>query len=267
MTINLMKLREGEDIMMTINGILNSRSLYELVCAAEEFCQKNIIRENDDVCMKLKEQLEISAENDYLTLLSSYVVAAEDGDEVIEALYEFVENCKDFVEADEDMTHQVTKEEFETILDECQTKCSVLDCINESNIMNPIEVPYYSQHRETCVQIKNNVINLFLPKIDINKNTREYIAEEIGTILYNILLTKLDMEYIRHEMNRYIPETREKNDIKTNELFKDYFYNVVLYKERKPGIYPVFDDHMRRVIILGFFKRIIDEYLNEKMLD
>ena len=30
-------------------------------------------------------------------------------------------------------------------------------------------------------------------------------------------------------------------------------------------MYPVYDEHMKRIIILGFFKRIIDKYLNEKI--
>lgn len=42
-----------------------------------------------------------------------------------------------------------------------------------------------------------------------------------------------------------------------------YFYQVILYQERKPGTYTKFDDHMRRVIILEFYKRIITAYLEK----
>lgn len=44
-----------------------------------------------------------------IVMLSAYMSAAEDGEEIIEALYEFVSNCKGFTEADDDMTQQVTK--------------------------------------------------------------------------------------------------------------------------------------------------------------
>ena len=47
------------------------------------------------------------------------------------------------------------------------------------------------------------------------------------------------------------------------QLFKKYFYDVVLYKERKPGIYTKFDEHMKRVIVLEFYKKIIQLYLEE----
>ena len=56
---------------MTINGIKKSKTLHELVSAVESFCKENLVRENDEVCMELKEQLEFATQNDYLTLLSS----------------------------------------------------------------------------------------------------------------------------------------------------------------------------------------------------
>ena len=64
------------------------------------------------------------------------------------------------------------------------------------------------------------------------------------------------------EMCRYIPEARQTEKT-TRQLFKEYFYAVVLYTDRKPGIYLEFDDHMRRVIVMEFFKRIIVQYLLE----
>lgn len=245
---------------MTINNILNSRTLQELLDATEEFCKKAIIRDNDDVCIELREKLASSEDNEYLVILASYMSAAEDGDEIIEALYEFAANCKGFVEADEETTRQVTKEEFETVLAECEDKCALISCIEDSHVLNVAEVPMYNQYREFALRFKNDAINLFLPRIDINKNIREYIAEELGMMLYNVLTKSLDIDFIRHEMNRYIPETRNEEEITVRQLFKKYFYQVVLYQERKPGIYTKFDDHMRRVIILEFFRRIITAY-------
>lgn len=247
---------------MIINNILNSRTLQELLDATEEFCKKAIIRDNDDICIELQEELASTKDNEYLIILASYMSAAEDGDEIIEALYEFAANCKGFVEADEETTQQVTKEEFETVLEECEDKCAVLSCIEDSHMLNVAEVPMCNQYREFALKFKNNVINLFLPRIDSNKNIKEYIAEELGVILYKVLNTKLDEDFIRHELHRYIPETR-REELRTKQLFVKYFYQVLLYQDRKPGIYTEFDDHMRRVIILEFYKRIIATYLDK----
>ena len=81
-------------------------------------------------------------------------------------------------------------------------------------------------------------------------------------MLYDVIKTKIPPEEIKHEISKYIPETRTA-DKTVRQLFKEYFYNVVLYKERKPGIYTEFDEHMKHVIILEFFKRIIVQYLRE----
>ena len=248
---------------MNANLILKSKTLAELLDAIDECCRTFIIRENDDEIMQLKDQVIEITDNDYIVMLAAYVCTAEDGDEVIEALYEFVANCKGFVEAEEEMTQQVTKEEFETVLAECEDKCALMSCIEDSHIINVAEVPMYNQFREFGLRIKNNAINLFLPKIELNKNVREYIAEELALILYNVLKTKLDEEFIQHELYRYIPDAR-REELKTKQLFVKYFYQVLLYQERKPGIYTKFDDHMRRVIILEFYKRIIAAYLDKK---
>lgn len=117
--------------------------------------------------------------------------------------------------------------------------------------------------REFGLRFKNNAINLFLPKIDINTDTKKFIGEELGIILYKLLSERFTPEYLRHEMNRYIGESRNREE-PTKELFKEYFYQVVLYKERKPGIYLEIDDHMRRIFVLEFFKRIIREYLDKQ---
>ena len=54
--------------------------------------------------MQLRDQINEITGNDYIVMLSAYMCTAEDGDEIIEALYEFVSNCKGFVEVDEEMT-------------------------------------------------------------------------------------------------------------------------------------------------------------------
>ena len=79
---------------MAIRNILNAKTLLELLDAAEEFCKNAIMRDDDNDCMELKDKLEQVTDNDYLTILSSYMSVAEDGDEVIEAIYEFVANCR-----------------------------------------------------------------------------------------------------------------------------------------------------------------------------
>lgn len=147
---------------MTINNILNARSLSELLDAADEFCKNAILRDNDDDCMELKAKLEDATGNDYLTILSSYMVVAEDGDEVVEALYEFVSNCRMFAETDEEETEQIGKEEFEAVLDECESKCEVLSCIESEGILNVVELPMTSRSVELCVREKNDAINIFL---------------------------------------------------------------------------------------------------------
>lgn len=246
---------------MTINNILNSKTLQELLNATEDFCKTAIIAETDESCMELKEKLHNINDNDYLMILSSYLSVAEDGDDVIEALYEFVANCKGFAETEDDMMHQVTKEEFEAVLEECEDKCGAITCIEENHILNVAEVPLYNKYREFNLKVKDYSINLFLPKIDINKNVREYISEDIGAMLYEVIVKRLGKDFVCKEMNRYIPETRNRHEESVKQLFKKYFYQVVLYKERKPGIYTEFDDHMKRVIVLEFFKRIISAYL------
>ena len=244
------------------NKILNSKNLNELVENIDEFCRMSVIRDNDDECMKLKTELEFVSENDYLVILASYMSVAEDGDDVIEALYEFVANCKGFVEADEEMTQQVTKEEFEAVLSDCEEKCALMSCIEEEHTVNLAEVPYSNIHKEFNIKFKNNAINVFLSRISINENSAASIAEQIGGILYNVLTTRISPECIYSVMNKYIPETR-KQDTSIKQLFKKYFYEVVLYKERKPGIYTKFDEHMKRVIVLEFYKKIIQVYLEE----
>ena len=244
---------------MTISNILNARSLLELLDAADEFCKNAILRDNDDECMELKAKLEVVTNNDYLTILASYMSVAEDGDEVIEALYEFVSNCRMFAETDEEETQQISKEEFEAVLDECESKCEVLSCIEAESTVNIAEIPMMSRSVELCVKEKNEVINIFLPRISTLDDKEKYIANIIGTTLYRVICKRFDVDYIKHEINRYIPTSRI-DERSAKEMFVDYFYDVLKYKDRKPGIYTHFDKHMERVLILEFYRRIIKEY-------
>ena len=136
---------------MNINSILKSKTLAELLDAIDDFCRNSFIRENDDEIMNLKEQVDEITDNDYIVMLSAYMCAAEDGDEVIEALYEFVSNCKGFVEPDEDLTQQVTKEEFEEGLRKSAVNMfdSQVDELSKMNINE--RVSYYNKHNISLI--------------------------------------------------------------------------------------------------------------------
>ncbi len=81
-------------------------------------------------------------------------------------------------------------------------------------------------------------------------------------MLYDVIAQKLEPDDIRYEINRYIPEVKSRGE-PVRELFREYFYSVLLYKPQKPKIYKDFNEHMHRVIVLEFFKRIIVRYLRE----
>lgn len=247
---------------MTIEKIIKSTDLLELLNALEDFCRESYLREDDTECMQLKECAENNADNEYIMLLSSYLMACEDGDEVIQALYEFVGNCKGFAEVDKEMTQQVTKAEFETILDECEDKCGLKSCIEKEHTLKTVETEYYNRYREFALRFKGNTINLILPRIDINTDIKKYMADDLGAMLYGVLKTKLSPEYIQQEMERYIPTARSSKKA-TRELFKEYIYEVIIHKERKPEIYSKYDEQTRRIIIVEFFKKIIRQYLKE----
>jgi len=247
---------------VSMNKILNSDTLNDLIEAINDFCRESYTTDIDSICIELKEKVMSAKNNDILMLLASYLSSADDGDEVIDSLYEFVANCNGFVEADEEITTEVTKVEFETVLDECEEKCGLKTCIEKEHYLHVAETNLYNKYREFSIKHKNNKINIILPRINNNIDVKQYIAEELGAVLYNVLTTKLTPEYIEAEMNRYIPETIQKT-VSTSMLFRRYFYDVVLYQERKPGIYTEFDEHMKRVINMEFFKRIIVQYLKE----
>ena len=247
---------------MSLNKILNADTLLDLIDAINDFCRESYTTDIDSICLELKEKVVSAKNNDLLLLLASYLSSADDGDEIIDSLYEFVGNCRGFVEANEETTTKVTKKEFETVLDECEEKCGLRTCIEKEHTLHVAETEMYNEYREFSIKHKNNNINIILPRINNNIDVKQYIAEELGAVLYNVLTTKLAPEYIEAEMNRYIPETIQKT-ASTSMLFKQYFYDVVLYKDRKPGIYTEFDEHMKRVLNMEFFKRIIVQYLKE----
>lgn len=242
---------------MKINNILNAKSLSELLDAAEIFCKNAVMRDDDSECMELKEKLEQVADNDYLTMLSAYMSAAENGDEVVDAIYEFVSNCRTFTEADKENTTQITKDEFEAVLNECEDKCGIQSYMeSEGYTLKIAEVPMRQKYREYSPKFIENNILLFLPRVDINIDTKQYIAEEIGGILYETVIRKLKPDIVLRELHRYIPETRNSSE-SAKELFRKYFYSVVKYKERKPGIYTEFDEHMKQTLDMEFYRRII----------
>ena len=247
---------------MSLNKILNADTLLDLIDAINDFCRESYTTDIDSICLELKEKVVSAKNNDLLMLLASYLSSADDGDEIIDSLYEFVGNCRGFVEANEETTTKVTKKEFETVLDECEEKCGLRTCIEKEHTLHVAETELYNEYREFSIKHKNNNINIILPRINNKIDVKQYIAEELGAVLYNVLTTKLAPEYIEAEMNRYIPETIQKT-ASTSMLFKQYFYDVVLYKDRKPGIYTEFDEHMKRVLNMEFFKRIIVQYLKE----
>lgn len=247
---------------MLIDKIIKEKSLLKLLDLIREFCREVALGNNDEQCIRLKESVENAEGNDYLTLLSSYLSICDTGDEVIEALEEFVDNCKDFAEANEDMTEQITKAEFETVLCECEEKCGLMSCIEAEHTVNIAETDAESHNREAEIQCIGSNINILLPRIDINTDKTKYIAENIGQMLYDVIAQKLEPDDIRYEMNRYIPEVKNRGE-PTRALFRKYFYSVLLYKTQKPKIYPDFNEHMHRVIVLEFFKRIIVRYLRE----
>lgn len=247
---------------MLIGKIAECNALNELLELLDEFCMHAYLQDDDSECLNLKDMLEKAVNNDLSVLLSAYLCACEDGDEIIEAIHEFTDNCRGFIETDEEVTQQVTKAEFEAVLDECEDKCAVRTCIEKEHKLNAAEINMCSENDDMCIKIKSDNINLFLPRVDMNIDTKQYIAGQVGKIFYDTLETKLTPEYIRQELNRYIPEARKAEE-STRQLFKKYFYDVVLYQERKPGIYPHFDRHMKQVIVVEFFKRIIVRYLRE----
>ena len=243
--------------------ILEAQTMSELLDAIDEFC-KNLYLQDDaeEQCSKLKNEIADCSDNDNIVLLSAYLSSADGADEVAEALYEFISVCGSYSEANEEMTQQISKAEFEAILDECEDKCMLETCIESEYEIKAAEIPACSECREYDVRFKENNICVLLPRIDINTDTKKYISDMIGGILYRIVETKIKPEEIRHEMNRYIPATRNSEE-STKRLFKKYFYDVVIHKDRKPGIYLEFDDHMRQLFSIEFFKRLIVQYLRE----
>ena len=192
---------------MSLNKILNADTLLDLLDSINDFCRESYTTDIDSICLELKEKVMSAKNNDLLMLLASYLSSTDDGNEVIDSLYEFVGNCEGFAEANEETTTKVKKEEFEAVLDECEEKCELKSCIEKEHILRVAETELYNECRVFSIKHKNNNINIILPRINNNIDVKQYIAEELGTVLYNVLATKLAPEYIVAEMNRYIPET------------------------------------------------------------
>ena len=243
---------------MTINKILSADSIKDVLCAIDEFCQEQLARENDETCLRLKEEI-LESDNDILCILGSYLCVCEDGEEIIDALYEFSGNCKSFFETDEETTTQITKDEFETVLDECDEKCDIKDCVETTHVLNIAEVNAANSYAQHLIRVKNDTINVFLPRISNISDKTRCISDMLGRILFSTVSQYVDKEEIRCIMNQMIPECKDNNR-GTIDLFIEYFYEVVKYKDRKPGIYTKFDSHMKRVIIVEFYKRIIRKY-------
>jgi len=246
---------------MYIEKILNATSLSEMISEIEEFCKASYSFEDDEICLQLKNEV-AEKDTDMHSLLSAYLCVCEDKDEVVEALYDFVSNCSGFEETADDDTVQVTKEEFEEVLNDCEEKCMLKSCIEKEHTIITSEADMTNRYREFAMRIRNNYVCDILPKIDKTVEPKKYIAEELGSILYDVLKGKFEKNYVRHELERYIPAVRADGS-DTRTLFKKHFYDVVLYQERKLGIYTEIDDHIQRVFSLEYFKRIVGEYLRE----
>lgn len=246
---------------MTTRDILKAESLAELLNAIDDFCKEAIVRDNDDVCMELRERLDCADGNDYFIILSSYMAAADNGDEVVDALCEFAANCRTFEEPEDSTAEQMTKEEFEAVLDECETKCAAVSCIETEYSINIAEIPMQQKRIGNTLVKKNKAYNILLPKLCVHEDRETYISNLIGTMIYEVINVKLSPRYILQEIHRYIPESREYNK-SVKGLFCMYFRRVLRYKSRKPGIYTHFDEHMQNVIVMEFYKRVIQAYIN-----
>lgn len=158
------------------------------------------------------------------------------------------------------MTEQIAKEEFEGVLDHCEEVCAVKTCIETEHIINVAEIPMLCLHNKFAKNEKNNAFNIFLPIINNLDEKQKYISDMIADMFFDSIKGVLGEEYVLKEMKRYIPQSRN-SDKSAKELFRDYFCYVVKYKERKPGIYTEFDEHMKGVIITAFYTRMSQEYL------
>ena len=120
--------------------------------------------------------------------------------------------------------------------------------IEAEHTVNIAETDAESHNSEGEIQFIGSNINILLPRIDINTDKTKYIAKNIGQMLYDVIAQKLKSDNIRYEMNRYIPEVKNRGE-PTISLFREYFYSVLLYKTQKPKVYPDFDAHMHLSLI------------------
>lgn len=180
---------------MSIKNILKSDTISELLDAIDDFCRNAVAESDNDICMSLKEKV-LASDKDILGILGAYLCACEDSDEVIEALYEFSGNCSGFAVCDNEETKQITKAEFEEVLDDCEDKCMLMSCIEEEHKLMTAEIEAYNTCENFGVRFKNENICVLLPRIDINADVKKYISDTIGEILYGVIEKRIKPETI-----------------------------------------------------------------------
>lgn len=247
---------------MLAEKVLQSQTIFELLEAICSFCAEIYTCDNmDEKCMTLKEKVS-EAENDNLTLLAAYLSACENSDEVVDSLNEFLSICGDFCEAEEEVTQQITTAETAAILDECEKKCKLKSCIEKKHSINLTQVNVCVKTNIIPILRNKDNFSVMLPKVPIDMEKEKYIAEVCGAVLYDVLEEKFSKEYLKEAMCIYIPEIWF-SPLPIRELFAKYFYDVVLFRKQKPKIYTNLDKHLKRVIVLEFFTKIIEQYLRE----
>ncbi len=245
-----------------IEKIISSDNLTELLKNINKFCEESYMRDNDEECMSLKELVENKTDSTIHTLLAAYLSVCEDGDEVIQSLYEFVTNCSSFAEVDEETTKQITTEEFEAVLDECDEKCRLRECLEKEHKLVVTELSMTGKYMEFEVTHRKDNIAIVLPRVDVDTDIRKYISELLGMALYSVVSTKLPFRYIYETTQVYIKDKFHKGG--TNHIFRKHLYSVLEYKEREPMAAPQADDREKKCVIeTGFFRRMINEYLKE----
>ncbi len=245
-----------------IEKIMSTDNLTELLKNINKFCEESYMRDDDEDCMNLKELVENKTDSTIHTLLAAYLSVCEDGDEVIQSLYEFVTNCSSFAEVDEETTKQITTEELEAVLDECDEKCRLRECLEKEHKLVVTELSMTGKYMEFEVTRRKGNISIVLPRVDMDKDIRKYISELLGMALYSVVSTKLPFQYIYETTQIYIKDKFHKGG--TNHIFRKHLYSVLEYKEREPRTAPQADDREKNIVIeTAFFRRMINEYLKE----
>ena len=104
----------------------------------------------------------------------------------------------------EDSTaEQMTKEEFEAVLDECETKCAAVSCIETEYGINIAEIPMQQKKIENTLVKKNKAYNILLPKLCVHEDRETYISNLIGTMLYEVIIPQTFKKSI-HEIYNFL---------------------------------------------------------------